>query len=172
MSSESSAPVTGSADAGQVAEGTNTRNGSSRPGRSGQRPRRGRGNRNQRSNDAAPRDVKFTGRCDDLKGEIYDSSSYSQADGYTKTTKEIAEYVGRTYSAEARTAVETLVLPTFVYPNDPEADASFTEKRKWQKRVDSTVMKEDRFDEDIKKVFSLIWGQCTNYLRAKTGMKR
>ncbi len=160
--SDASALATSSADADQMAEGSNTRNGSPRSGRSGQRPRIGRGNRNQRSTDAAPRDVKFIGRCDDLKGEIYDSSSYSQADGYTKTTKEIAEYVGRTYSAEAQTAVETLVLPTFVYPNDPEDDASFTEKRKWQKRVDSTVMKEDRFDEDIKKVFSLIWGQCTD----------
>ncbi len=90
---------------------------------------------------------------------------------FIKTTKEIAKYVGRTYSAEAQTAVETLVLPTFVYPNDPEDDASFTEKRKWQKRVDSTVMKEDQFDEDIKKVFSLIWGQCTDYLRAKLEAK-
>jgi hypothetical protein len=170
--SDAGAPVTGSADAGQLAEGANTRGGSSRTNRTGQRPRRGRGNnRGTRSNEAGPRDTKFTGRCDELKGEVYDCSSHSQVDGYTKTTKEIAEYVGRTYSAHVRTSVETLVLPTFTYPDDPAANASQTDKRKWQKKVDSMVAKEDRFEEDLKKVFSLIWGQCTEYLRAKLEAK-
>jgi hypothetical protein len=45
----------------------------------------------------APRAPKFEGRCTDLKGHIYDCSDVRQSDQYTKTTKEIAEYVGRTY---------------------------------------------------------------------------
>ena len=102
---------------------------------------------------------------------MYDCSEFSQVDGYTKTTKEIAEYVGRTYSADARTSVETLVLPTFTYPNDPAADTSGMGRRKWQKRVDSMVTREDHFEEDLKKVYSLIWGQCTEYLRAKLEAK-
>lgn len=46
---------------------------------------------------AIPRPAKFEGKCDDLKGYIYDCVDGKQADAYTKTTKEIAEYVGRTY---------------------------------------------------------------------------
>jgi hypothetical protein len=68
----------------------------------------------------------------------------------------------------ARTAVESLALPVFTYPSDPATGATETEQRKWQKRVDSTVVKEDRFEEDMtKKVYTLIWGQCTESLRAK-----
>jgi hypothetical protein len=104
-------------------------------------------------------------------GEIYDCSAYNQVDGCTKTTKEVAECVGRTCSSDARTAAVTLILPTFDYPSDPVTDASETEKRKWTKRVDTMVYREDRFDEDLKKVCSLIWGQCTELLRAKLQAK-
>jgi hypothetical protein len=167
-------PAAGPADAGQQAGGSNNGSGSSRPsGRLGQRPQRDRNNRGPaRPTESAPREKKFTGRCEELMGEIYDCSANNQVDGYTKTTtKEVAEYVGRTYSSDARTAVETLILPTFDYPSDPVTGASETEKRKWTKRVDTMVCREDRFDEDLKKVCSLIWGQCTELLRAKLQAK-
>jgi hypothetical protein len=40
---------------------------------------------------------RFEGRCDDLKGHVYDSIDARQADQYTKMTREIAEFLGRTY---------------------------------------------------------------------------
>ena len=48
-------------------------------------------------NTGIPRQPKFEGKSDDLKGHVYDCSDSRQADQFTKTTKEIAEYVGRTY---------------------------------------------------------------------------
>ena len=40
----------------------------------------------------------FEGKCDDLSGYIYGCADPKQAaDMYTNTTKEISEYVGRTY---------------------------------------------------------------------------
>jgi hypothetical protein len=46
------------------------------------------------------------------------------ADVYGKTTREISEYVGRTYKygAVMRTALEGLTLPTFDEPTDPVAE--------------------------------------------------
>ena len=44
----------------------------------------------------SPRSNQFEGRCEDLKGHIYDSADARQADQYTKTTREIAEFIGRT----------------------------------------------------------------------------
>jgi hypothetical protein len=42
--------------------------------------------------------MKFEGKCDDLSRYIYDCADPKQAaDMYTNTTKEISEYVGRTY---------------------------------------------------------------------------
>jgi hypothetical protein len=93
-------------------------------------------------------------------GEIHDYSACNQVDGCTKTTEEVAECVGRACSSDARTAAETLILPTFDCPSDPVTGASEREKRKWTKRVDTMVCREDRFDEDLKKVHSLIWGHC------------
>jgi hypothetical protein len=92
------------------------------------------------------------------------ASDVHQANGYTKTTKEIAECVGQVYSGNARAAIKSLKLPVFNYPSDPVAKATEMEKRKWQKRVDSTVVKDDRVEEDKKKMYSLIWGQCTESL--------
>ena len=56
------------------------------------------------------RQPKFEGKCDELKGFIYDCSDSRQADMYVKTTKEIAEYVGCTYKfgSDARLAIENL----------------------------------------------------------------
>jgi len=58
---------------------------------------------------------KFEGRCEELKGYIYDcSDGCSQAGAYTKITKEIAEYAGHTcrQSADIRKAIEGLELPS------------------------------------------------------------
>jgi hypothetical protein len=38
--------------------------------------------------------------------------------------------------------VETLELPTFLCPNNPAEDAADAEKRKWQRGVDSIVVRE------------------------------
>ena len=57
-----------------------------------------------------PQAPRFEGRCEDLNGSTYDCSDPRQAaDMYTKTTKEVAEYVGRTYKygADIKLAIET-----------------------------------------------------------------
>jgi hypothetical protein len=157
-SKDSNAPAKDSAEADQEADGGNSKMPES--AKQGQPSRIDRGNRSNNNTNSSFKKptphhtVNFEGRCAELKGEIYDCSDVRQVNGYTKTTKEIAEYVGRVYSGDARTAIESLKLPVFNYPSE-------TETRKWQKRVDSTVVKEDRFEEDMKKMYSLIWGQCT-----------
>ena len=80
-------------------------------------------------------------------------------------TRETAEYVERVYSIDVRTLVETLVLLTFnKYPDDPAAaNASETAKHKMAEESRHNGDKEDRFEEDLKKVYSLIWGQCTSF---------
>jgi hypothetical protein len=58
-----------------------------------------RGNRGtpQQEKTSVPKAPRFEGRCDKLKGHIYNCSDSQQTDRYTKTTGEIAEYIGRTY---------------------------------------------------------------------------
>lgn len=77
----------------------NNNNGSASAGGSG--PRKGMRNGGCSSYRGAVtgsnnRYPKFEGRCDDLKGYVFDLIGSRSADGYTKTVKEIADHVGQT----------------------------------------------------------------------------
>jgi pyridoxal/pyridoxine/pyridoxamine kinase len=79
---------------------------------------------------------KFEGRGDEFTGHIYDyANSRQAADQFTKTTREICDYVGWTYKyrADAKTAVETLTHPAFTKPTDLPVNASQTQVRIWEK---------------------------------------
>ena len=117
----------------------------------------------------APRTPKFEGKCADLKGHIYDASDARQSDQYMKTTREISEYVGRTYKygGDVRVAVETLSIPEFAVPTDPAANASRTDVRIWEKLVDEHVKRMSHLTENIKTLYSLVWGQCSDVMRQK-----
>jgi hypothetical protein len=112
---------------------------------------------------------KFEGKCTDLKGHIYDCSDSKQAGKFTKTTKEITEYVGCTYKygSDTRLAIENLERPILSLPDDPETDATRTETRKWEKEVDEYVRNKAYLEENLKTLYSLVWGQCTNVVQAR-----
>ena len=56
-----------------------------------------RRNRSARRGGAARKVEKFVGKCEALKGFIYDCSDNKQADQFVSTTLEIATYVGSHY---------------------------------------------------------------------------
>ena len=116
-----------------------------------------------------PRQTKFEGKCDDLKGHIYDCSDSRQADQFTKTTREIAEYVGRTYKygGDARVTVENLEKATIRMPDDLPEGANKTMERIWEKEVDEYVKRKCNLEENVKTIYSLVWGQCSDIMRQK-----
>jgi hypothetical protein len=60
-----------------------------------------------------------------------------------------------------------MAKPTLALPDDPSPTATLTEKRIWEKEVDGYVRKKSYLDENLKTLYSLIWGQCTNVMRAR-----
>ena len=118
----------------------------------------------------APRTPKFEGKCPELKGHIYDASDARQSDQFIKTTREISEYVGRTYKygGDIRLAVEMLVPPIIDPPADYAANATRTSTiRIWEKVVDEHVRRVSGINENIKTLYSLVWGQCSDVVRQK-----
>ena len=115
------------------------------------------------------RSYRFEGRCEDLKGHVYDSVDARQADQYTKTTREIAEFIGRTYKygMDTRLSIEKMKPFYIPQPEDPPEDATRTELRIWEKSVDDYVRRKTILTENIKTAFSLIWGQCSDIMRQK-----
>jgi hypothetical protein len=94
-----------------------------------------------------------------------------QADQYSKTTKEIENYVGRTYKqgADVKAAIEQIDigLPMITQPPDPLAAATPTQLRIWEKQIDNYVKRLDQRDTNIQTLYSLVWGQCTDAMQAK-----
>jgi hypothetical protein len=127
-------------------------------------------NNNRTFNKLVVKTPVFEGKCTDLSGFTYDCSDPTQAaDMYTKRTKEIGEYVDRTYKYGANIcqAIEGLAPPTIVEPTDPAAGSAWTQERIWEKSVDEYVRQKAQYVENVKTVYVLILGQCTKAMRAK-----
>jgi hypothetical protein len=113
--------------------------------------------------------AKFEGKCAELKGFIYDCSDNKQADAYVRTTREIADYVGTAYAqgADVKRSIQTLQALEFIEPPDPPEGASRTQIRMREKRLDELIKRESKLEENLRSLFSLVWGQCTDPLRAR-----
>ena len=96
--------------------------------------------------------TKFDGKCDDLKGYIYDCSDSKQSDIIATTTKEVTRQVGQTYKygGDMCIAVDLLKTPVFDMPTVPPENCSRTELRIWEKGVDEHVKRITYFKENIK----------------------
>jgi hypothetical protein len=61
-------------------------------------------------------------------------------------------------------------------PADPTAAAAMTQLRIWEKKVDEYIKQETYLVENMKTVYSLVWGQCTDVMRqrleATSGFRR
>eukprot|EP00978_Attheya_sp_CCMP212_P038666 scaffold193831_cov29-Attheya_sp.AAC.2 len=75
---------------------------------------------------------------------------------YVKTTNEIAEYVGTnfTYGNDTKIAVKQLTIPVLTVPADPPAGAG-------------RGARESYLEENLKTLYSLVWGQCTDAIRTR-----
>jgi hypothetical protein len=52
-------------------------------------------------------------------------------------------------------------------PSDPSDKATKTELRLWEKKVDDSAKREAYLEENIRTLYSLVWGQCTKVVRVK-----
>ena len=82
-----------------------------------------RGNRQNNTGARNPTTTRFEGREPSLKGCIYDSTGERNPDQYIKTTKEVINYVGWTYTKYTAVfiqAVRDLELTDPVAPPNPD----------------------------------------------------
>jgi hypothetical protein len=112
---------------------------------------------------------QFEGECEDLKGQIYDCADIRQGNQYSRTTKEISEYVGRTFKSgmDTKLSIEKLQLVVIPMPSNPPLESTRINIRIWEKRIDDYVKRETSCKENIKTTYSLIWGQCSIVMRQK-----
>ena len=80
-----------------------------------------KGNKKGRfKNKRCPTSQRFKGETDDLEGHIYDVGTRTQAEQFTKTTKKLASYAGRTCKEpqDIQRAIEELKEVTVPIPSE------------------------------------------------------
>ena len=145
---------------------TPSRRSSNKGGRCGYRGSNDRGRRGYRSS-APPRQVKFEGSCEELKGHIFDCSGYNKSDVFIKTQEQITIYVGRTYpnGGAVIKAVETLDIPKVQMPPAPEGygtdqvDAS--DRYVWELEMKEVIHNKKMIANRVLQLYALVLGQCT-----------
>jgi hypothetical protein len=128
-----------------------------------------RGSSSNHQPTTARAEPKFQGRNEDLKGHVFDCADGKQADQYAVTMKEIAEYIGSNYAygADIRWSLEHEALFVVPKPTKPAGDADAIDVRIFEKEVDKYVKRKAKHRENSRKLFSIILGQCNEYLRAE-----
>ena len=63
--------------------------------------------------------------------------------------------------------VDNLEMVSITTPKDPPKHSTRTDKRIWEKEVDEFVKRSTYLKENIKTLYSLVWGQCTDIMRQK-----
>ncbi|CAB9520834.1 unknown protein [Seminavis robusta] len=137
-------------------------------GRGGGRRRGGRGP--SPATTTTPRGPKFEGRCDDLKGHVYDlTNPKDAANNYMITTDEVIQLIGRTYKHGNHTkrCLEEGRRIALTVPEDPADAATVTEKEIWKQEVSAYVKKKNEVETNMENAYSLIFGQCSEGVRAK-----
>ena len=106
--------------------------------------RKGKGNK---KGTEPHRTEKFVGKCEALKGYIYDCSDSKQADQVVSTTLEIATYVGSNYKhgGDVRLALTNLEPPTVPYPVDPGLTVGVTIRKIFESKCSSYYKREETY---------------------------
>ena len=148
----------------QPARGQNQGNG-------GRGSRNRRWNNNRRNQGRSTRlQSRFEGREPTLKGYIYDLPTDFNQDQFLKTTKEIKNYVGRTYKSytgELIQAIDDLELEDPEEPELPENENNRAEFEIWKierKEWHDTIKVYDDFRAGL---YSIVLGQCSEGLEQK-----
>jgi hypothetical protein len=102
-----------------------------------------------------------------LKGFIYDSTGERNPDQYIKTTKEIVNYVGRTYTkftSEFTQAVRDLQLVDPIAPADPDPKVAL-EFELWKLDIREHRVKAQEYSNFKAGLYNVVFGQCTEALQ-------
>ena len=66
-----------------------------------------------------------------------------------------------------RQCIMTLQTISITQPSDPPEGASKTETKIWEIEITEYIKRKQKVDANLRKLFSLVWGQCTELMKSK-----
>ena len=113
---------------------------------------------------------RIKGATDELGYNVFDCTSRKQIEACNETIKQIAISVGKEYGKNAdlvKYVVEHEQDPDLNEPDDisPEEQKNRLKMFKWQESVKRYLDREEGLTTGKKKLYTLIWGQCTKVMQ-------
>jgi len=112
------------------------------------------------------------GRIEALKKFTYSYDCYSLKAQYVNTTQEIGDYIGMTFEYcgnDTRSSILHLESPRIPKPGAKPVSgvdgADDIDERIWEKKVDFYAERVIYLEENIKKAYYIIWGQCSEDIK-------
>ena len=155
--------------------GRGGRRGYHRRNHDGRRSGTGRGPVSLKSSNIIRSMTTFKGREDAIKGHVYDIVNPSMsASAFITTTEEISEYAGRTLKMgnHVKKSMEQMkevgvTPPTRPAPATGEATIDPLDMEVYQQEVKYYVHKKELLQASMMGIYSVIYGQCSDGIRAK-----
>jgi hypothetical protein len=112
---------------------------------------------------------KFEGKCDSLKGYVFDCVDGQQSDRYNVTIKEVAQYIDREYlyGGVVRWKIKNEKRCKVPMPEDLTDDTMATKKRVWERHIDESFKCDNYPMDNLETAFSLVMVKCTEFMWAK-----
>ena len=138
-------------------------------GKSGGSPSKGRRGYRVGFNNGGPPQKKFEGAVEELSTCIFDCQHNSQAKNFQQHLETLATYVGSKYEhgGDMRHCILTLLPVDLTQPSDPPKGASRTLNKIWEIKIMEFIKRRQKIESNLKKLFSLVGGQCTELMRTK-----
>jgi hypothetical protein len=111
--------------------------------------------------------VKLTNCHDKLVGHYFDCGNTKQSELYDKTSLAIASYAAESLSNDIYYVITELSLPMIAGPADIADNATQAVKLKYKSKVDLWTKREEKLEQDLERLYPLIWDQCSPGLQDK-----
>ena len=129
--------------------------------------RRGRRNDGYRQRNPRSRILSYQGKIDDLRTSVYDVSPIGSGgmDSFHGTTKEIGEYIARTYKGGGEFIQafnpSDLGFAPIDNPTAPGDNATMEEVEIWKLMFKSQHVRREAREELKKQAYAIVLGQCS-----------
>ena len=139
---------------------------SGRGQRSGDRTTGGRGPPGNQ-----PKGSVFKGNTADMNGNVFQCFNENEnKNQFNKTVEALGEYIAKNmkHAGDMMPLTKRLVLPAIAMPED--LDLNETSRLKialWDSKVKAYQTKVDQLESNLKATYAVIWGQCSEAMKAK-----
>ena len=99
----------------------------------------GSNQRNNYSNSRNNNNNRSKGAIEEFGYHVYDCTGKGVSDLYERTTRKLADYVGKEYSGAMRYVIENLEKKQVIYPSDLALNATATEKLIYDAKIKEIV---------------------------------